>query len=179
MRFTINLATRAYPDYQRITRVLVVSLLILISLSTWKALSFFSNLGKLERLRDDIISLEGRLNSRQAGFSEQDYSRQQKTILFYNEIIERKTANWLALLERLENATPEGIALASLGLDKKNGQLKLDGRARNFSHVRSYMGHLENSKNFTDILLLSHADITVGEKGHGVQFTITCRAVEE
>ncbi|NVN93606.1 MAG: PilN domain-containing protein [Desulfuromonadales bacterium] len=179
MRFTINLATKTYLDHQLINRGLIISLLVLVMLSAWKVVSFCGNMGKQERLRADIASLEERLKSRSAGVSEQEYSSQQKTIRFYNEIIERKSANWLSLLEQLERATPEGIALASLAPEKKTGILKIEGRARNFGQVRTYLERLGDSKAFTDILLLSHADQVVGEKGHGVRFTISCRTVKQ
>jgi len=80
----------------------------------------------------------------------------------------------------LENSTPEGIALVSLAPDTKTGSIKIEGRARNFGHVRSYLDRLEDSKAFTNILLLSHGDIAVGEKkSSGVQFVISCRLVKQ
>lgn len=179
MRFSINLATRTYLDHQLINRVLIIALLVLVMLSSWKVISFCSNMGKQDRLKADIADLEGRLKSRPAGVSDQEYSRQQKSIRFYNEILERKAANWLTLLDQLERATPEGIALASLVPEKKTDILKIEGRARNFGQVRTYLERLTDSKAFTDILLLSHAEVTVGEKGHGVRFTISCRMVKE
>lgn len=180
MRFTINLATRTYLDHRLINRVIIVTVLLLTTLSAWKVVSFCWNLGELERLKGDIASLEGRLAGRQAGVSEKDYNRQVSTIRFFNGIIEQKSKNWLTLLEQLENATPEGIALVSLAPDTKTDTIKIEGRARNFGHVRSYLDRLEDSKTFTNILLLSHGDIAVGEKkSSGVQFVISCRLVKQ
>lgn len=178
MRFTINLATRTYLNHQ-LNRIMLVSILLLAVLSGWKFVDFCGNMGKLERIKGDIASLEGRLNSHPSGVSAQDFKSQQKSIRFFNEIIERKADNWLALLDQLEQVTPEGIALSALVPDKKTGIVKIEGRARNFGQVRSYLERLESSGAFRDILLLSHADIAVGSKGRGLHFIISCRAVKQ
>jgi len=179
MRFTINLATRTYLDHRLINRVIIVSMLILTALSAWKIVSFCWNLGELDRLRSDIASLEKRLSGRQAGVSEKEYNRQLATIRFYNGIIERKSSDWLALLDKLENATPEGIALVSLAPDKKTDAIQIEGLARNFDHVRLYLDRLEDSKAFSHILLLSHGDIAVtAKKNNGVKFAISFQVIK-
>ena len=178
MRFTINLATRSYLDFQLINRILLLVVLLLGTVLVWKVLSFAGNWGELDRIREGTVALESRLNSRPAGVSEKDYTRQQKSIRFFNEAIEHKSYNWLALLDQLELATPEGIALAALARDTQSSSFKIEGRARNFGQVRAYLERLEQSKAFTDILLLSHGDLVTGEKSHGVHFTISCRAVQ-
>jgi len=181
MRFTINLATRTYLDHRLINRVIVVSMLLLTALSAWKIVCFCWNMGELERLRSEIASLEGRLSGRQAGVSEKEYKRQLATIRFFNGIIEQKSNNWLALLDKLENATPEGIALVSLepDKDKKTGAIKIEGLARNFDQVRSYLDRLEDSKAFSHILLLSHGGIAVTQKKiNSVKFAISFQVIK-
>lgn len=178
MRFTINLATRTYLDHALLNRGMVCVLLVLVGLSAWKIIGFCGNLGKLERLKDDIAAQEAKLASRPAGISRQTFDHQRKTIRFFNEVIGRKTVNWLAFLEELEQVTPEGIALASLVPDTKTDTLKIEGRARNFGQVRSYMERLGDSKGFKDVLLLSHGDLAVGDKQHGIRFTISCQMVK-
>jgi Tfp pilus assembly protein PilN len=83
------------------------------------------------------------------------------------------------LLERLELATPEGIALSALTPDMKSGAIKIEGRARNFAHIRLYLDRLEDSKFFSSILLLSHSNITAGERAKAVQFSISCKAAPQ
>ena len=100
-----------------------------------------------------------------------------QNIRYFNGILEKKTYPWLGILEQLEKATPDGIALMSLTPDKKNGELVIEGRAKNFSIVRSYLDKLEDSQAFQNILLQSHNLIAVGEKVSGIQFKISCRAV--
>jgi hypothetical protein len=132
--------------------------------------------GEQRRLQSDIAAFETRLNSRPHGFSEKDYVRMLGNIGFYNEIIARKSFNWLGLLEQLELATPEGIALSALTPDIKNGDLKIEGRAKNFALIRNYLDKLEDSKVFTSILLRSHTNVAVGERTKAVQFSISCKA---
>lgn len=177
MRFTINLATRTYLDHELVNRCLGVTLLILLILSAWKLLAFCGNLGELDRLDDGIATLEARRGSRPSAVSPQEFDRRQKSIRFYNEIIERKAFGWLGFMEQLENVTPRGVALSSLSSDPKSGIVKIEGVTRSFGQVRSYLEALEDSRLFSDILLLSHTDLIVGEKGRGVRFSISCRVV--
>jgi len=177
MRFTINIATRAYLDYRRVNQACVVCITLLLALLVWNVTRVSWNIGELRRLKAESAVLEGRLGSRPAGVSEKEYTRMQASIRFYNDVIERKSYAWLGLLELLENTTPEGIALVSLVPDRKGGELKIDGRAKNFGLVRTYMEKLEDSKAFTDIMLLSHNEVAAGENVKGVLFEISCRTV--
>lgn len=175
MRFTINLATQTYLDKRLLNQVCFAVLVLLVVLLAWNITRASWNQGDKRRLDAEIAALEGRLNTRPGGVSEKDFSRQQAQIRFYNEIIGRKSMDWLQLLELIENVTPEGIALAAIAPDSKKGELKLEGRAKSFATVRRYLENLEESSNFKDILLLSHKDLITGETGRGVQFTISCK----
>jgi len=176
MRFTINIATRAHIDLKMVNRAGYAVLALLLVLLAWNISRTSWSIGELRRLQADNTSYENRLNSRPNGVSEKDFSRLLTDIKFYNEIIGRKSFDWLGVLEQLEVATPEGIALTSLVPDRKSGGLKIEGHARSFAQVRSYVEKLEDSKAYTSILLLSHSNVTVGEKGKGVQFAISCKA---
>jgi Tfp pilus assembly protein PilN len=176
MRFTINIATRTHIDSKMVSRAGYAVLALLLILLVWNISRTFWNLGELRRLQAENASYEQRLNSRPNGVSEKDYTRLLADIKFYNEIIGRKSYNWLGLLEQLEAATPDGIALSVLARDKKNGELKIEGHAKSFAQIRSYLEKLEDSKAYTSILLLSHSNVTVGEKDKGVHFAISCKA---
>lgn len=178
MRFTINLATRTYLNHDLVNRCLVVSLLLLLLLSGWKLMKFCGNRGELERLNTDIAALQARLNSRPSNISEQEFGRRQKSIRFYNDIIEHRAFGWMGVLDHLESVTPPRVALTSLSPDSKSGTLKIEGVARNFGQVRSYLERLEDSLAFSDILLISHAEQVVGDKGRVMRFSISCRMVK-
>lgn len=177
MRYTINLATRTYLDNSLINRIGYCAIAILFVTAGWNVSRVSSNIGEQSRLNSEIAAIQSRLGAKPGGVSEADLSRQKSRIRFYNEIIERKSTNWIKLLELFENATPEGISLSSLSSDKKQEEWKLGGRARSFKSVQKYLEKLEASKNFTNILLLSHQNVAIGDKTSGVQFTISCKVV--
>jgi Tfp pilus assembly protein PilN len=176
MRFTINISTRTHIDRKMVNRAGYAVLALLLVLLTWNIIRTSWSLGELRRLQADNISYEQRLNSRPSGVSEKDFTRLLADIKFYNEMIGRKSYNWLGLLEQLELATPDGIALTALAPDRKSGDMKIEGHARNFAQIRSYIDKLEDSKAYTSILLLSHSNVAVGEKEKGVHFAISCKA---
>lgn len=177
MRFTLNLATRTYLDHRLINRILISTLVLLLALLVWNTSRLANNLGELDRLGADIASYEGRLNRRPSGVSEKDFSRQQASIRFYNGILERKSYDWLGMLDQLELVTPEGISLSSLAPDSKTGEFKISGWASSFDKVQVYLDRLEDSPAFRDILLLSHGPLALGEKTRGLLFQLSCRSV--
>ena len=176
MQFTINLATRTYLDRRLVNRVGAGLGIVLLLMLAWNINRAAWGFGELRRLRADITAYESRLSSRPNGVSEKEFTRLLGSIGFYNEIIGRKSFNWMGLLEQLEQVTPEGVALSSLVPDRKTGELKIEGRAKNFAHIKLYLDKLEDSKAFRSILLLSHAEIAAGERTKGVQFSISCKA---
>jgi type IV pilus assembly protein PilN len=176
MRFTINIATRTYLDRRLVNRAGYAVLALLLVLLAWNINRTFWNLGEFRRLQSDNASYENRLNSRPSGVSEKDFTRLLADIKFFNEILGHKSFNWLGFLDQLEGTTPEGIALSSLAPDRKTGEVKIEGHARSFAQVRSYIEKLEDSRAYTSILLLSHTSMTVGEKTKGVNFVISCKA---
>lgn len=177
MRFTINLATRTYLDHRLLNRLGGCAIALLLAVTAWNVSRVSSNMGEMSRLKAEIDKVQDGLGTRPGLISDAESSRQKNRIRFYNGIIERKSTNWLGILELFESVTPEGISLSSLSQDKKQEQWKLDGRARSFKAVQRYLEKLETSGNFSDIMLLSHQNITAGENVRGVQFTISCKVV--
>lgn len=176
MRFTINLSTRTYLDQKLVKRVGALILTLLIVMLLWNFYRTAWSFGELRRLRTDISSYENKLNSRPSGVSEKDYTRLLSRIGFYNEVIGRKSFSWMGLLDQVESATTDGIAFSALAPDKKTGILKIDGRARSFAHLRTFLDKLEDSKALTSVMLLTHSEIAAGEKTKGIQFSIACKA---
>lgn len=177
MRFTINLATRIYLDHRLLNRFAFAIILFLLIAAVWNVSRVATHMGEQSRLSSEITELQNKLGANPSGISEADFSRQKNRIRFYNEIIERKSKNWFSILEVLENDTPDGISLSSLFPGKLAGEWKLEGRARSFMAVQKYLEKLEASKNFSNVLLISHQNLAVGEMKNGVQFVITCKVV--
>jgi type IV pilus assembly protein PilN len=175
MRFSINLTTRTYLDHRLLNQIGAAVITVLVLFLGWNITRISWNLGEQHKLASEVKTLEENLNSRPGGVSEKDYSGQQARIRFFNDIIDRKGTGWLKLLELVETATPEGISLSALTPGKKRGELMLEGRARSFDTVRRYVEKLEGSQSFSDVLLLSHREMIVGENARGVQFSISCK----
>ena len=178
MRYTINLATRTYLDHRLLNRIGCAILALLVVIMGWNVIDVSSNMGELSRLDSEIIALESKIALKPGDVSEADFNRQKNRIRLYNEILDRKSVNWLNTLDHFESVTPEGIALSSLTPDKKNEAWRIDGRALSFNTLQHYVEKLEASKNFSHVLLLSHQSIAVGEKRLGVQFTISCKVAD-
>lgn len=178
MRFTTNMATRRYFEQQRIVPLCYLLIALLTVLLTWIAINTSSRFGELQRLKSDIAAYEERFAAKPKGVSEKDYNQMLSEIKFYNKLIDRKVYNWVFLLDALEYATPADIAIASITPDLKSGGIKLEARAHDFNALRSYMEKLGESKLFTNILLLSHQEISVGVKRSGVQFIISLKGLQ-
>lgn len=175
MRYTINLATRTIYDHRLINLVLAAIITILAVLLAWNIFRFSRNQGELSRLNTDITTEEKRRNSRPAGVSEKEQAATLATIRFYNEIIERKTFGWMGLLEQMESATPEGIALTSFSIDKKSGIVNVEGLAQDFKKVQAYLDNLTDSRYFSDVQLLSNKNKVLWEQAKGVVFSMSFR----
>ena len=178
MRFRINLATRTYIDHRLLNKVAYISMAILLIIAGWNVSRVASNIGEQSRMKEDIAVIESRVAAKPVGISEVEYSRQKTRVRFYNEIIERKSINWLKLLESFENVTPEGISISSLTPGKNQEEWKLSGHARSFKAVKLYIENLEAAKNFSNILLLSNQNMTAGQNYRGVQFTVYCKVLK-
>lgn len=177
MRYTINLSTRIFLDHRRLNRLALFMIVLLLVVTGWNVIRLASNMGEQSRLKGEVNAVRNRNGAKPGGVSDADFSSQKTRIRFYNEIIERKSVNWLELLEIIEDSTPDGVSLSSLALDSKQDVWKLDGRARTFKSVQQYLEKLENSKNISNVLLLSHQNIASGDKGRGIQFSISCRVM--
>ncbi len=177
MRFTINLATRTSLDHRLLNRLAILAIAILVVVSGWNIYRLTSLVGENSRITAEIAAIESRIGSRPNGISESDFSQQKSQIRFYNEIIQRKSIDWLRILDLFESVTPEGVSVSSLSPDKEQGEWKLQGRARSFETVRNYLEKLDASKNFSNVLLLSHQTVTIGKNMRGIQFTLSCMVV--
>lgn len=179
MRFTINLATRTSLEQRRIDRACLAAVVVLVLLFVGNMLLFSWNVGELRRLDTETREMKKRLTRPLPKISEQEQAGIVAEITFYNEIIKRKTYGWLGFLEKLETATPEGISLTLLSPNREKGSLSLEGWARNFTAIEEYLALLEDSGNFSDVLLLSHEKEELWEQAKGVRFSLSCRVKEQ
>ena len=175
MQLNINLATRHYINTRQLNLAfsLIIALLLLWICINVKDIAY--NSGEMKRLTADTGALDAKFKTLNKGVSENEYNKLLARISFANSVIERKSVSWLTLLDRLESVVPDGIAISTLEPDPKKETLKLAGVARNFSNVRQFMENLEGSHFFTNVFLVSQAEVKVGQSQKGISFSITCK----
>jgi type IV pilus assembly protein PilN len=179
MRFTINLATKTILDHRRVDRACTVAVVVLVILLAGNILLYSWNLGEMRRLDVETTEVKNRLARPLSKISEKDQAGILANISFYNDIIKRKTYGWLAFLEKLEAATPDGIAVTSLLPNREKSSMAIEGWARDFKTLEEYLAMLEDSETFYDVLLLSHKKDELWEQAKGVKFSISCRVKEQ
>jgi type IV pilus assembly protein PilN len=171
MQFKINLATRTYIDTKQLNLWLGVITLLLLSWSIYITINIANNIGNIKQLQ----SVTTKKSTAVYQPSTNEYQELRKKIGFVNNIIARKTFDWLQLLDQLETVVPVGVALSSIDPDIKKKELKLSGFVRNFTNLRALMENLETSKFLSDVYLISQTPIQVGETEKGISFTISCK----
>ena len=72
---------------------------------------------EIQRYNSEIAGLDQRLKVVTKGVSEKEYKALLSRIAFANNIIDKKRYNWLALLDKLEQVVPEGVAISSVEPD--------------------------------------------------------------
>ncbi|MGA7826857.1 MAG: PilN domain-containing protein [Geobacteraceae bacterium] len=179
MRFTINLATRTFFDQRRVDRACMVAVVVLAALLVGNILLFSWNLGESRRLDAETSAAKKRLIRPLPQVSAKDQAGILANVSFYNEIIKRKSYDWLAFLEKLEAATPDGISLTLLSPNREKGSVKLEGWARDFKAIEAYLKMLEDSESFHNVLLLSHKNDALWEQAKGVRFSLSFQVREK
>lgn len=172
MLLRINLATKTYLDRRKFNTIAgaVGGLLILLLFINISMVA--GNAGELSRMGKEIGVLAGKDTG---SVPQKDYQAVISRIQFANEIIARKTFNWISLLDALESVVPEGVAISAIDPKPKTEDLSIAGAARSFSGLRQLMENLENSNQFRDIYLTNQSEIKVGETQTGINFSITCK----
>lgn len=175
MEIRINLATRYFYDTRKMNAGIVAAALVLLILLVYNIALLFANISTEGTLRKDMGMLQARFDASAKGVTEKQYRDLLQEIAAANAIINKKSLDWLLLLNRLEEVVPEGLALSSIEPSLKDGTLKLSGAARSFGVLRSLVENFESSSHFTDVLLLNQGQLSVGETQKGISFTVTCK----
>ncbi len=175
MNFRINLATRVYVNTGLLKFWTSAALLVLALLMVANVWGIAADVGERKSLERQVAAMSEKFKSANKGMTEKDYAALQARINFANATIEKKMYNWLELLDRLEQVVPEGVAITSLDPDPKDRALKLVGVTRNFRNLRTFLEHLEGSKYFTDVYLLSQAEMKLADVSQGITFTLSCK----
>jgi type IV pilus assembly protein PilN len=174
MEFSTNLATRTYIDRRKLTVTLAVCLGILILLLIAGIQLLLYNAREIDRL--NRLHQGTRTAARQE-VPEARYQRLLADIKQANGIIEKKTFDWISLLDNLEQVVPSGVALNSVDPRLKERTLNLSGIAVSFKNIQELMRNLEASPSFSNVYLLSQSERITAGKQKGIAFNISCRWV--
>ena len=178
MRLKINLATRTYIDSTRLN-VAVSFIVVLLLLALFFAIrAVATSAGEIRLARNELAKLEGKGKGK-GKVGEKEYQDLLVRIGVANAIIARKSYDWLRLLDNLEGAVPDGVAMTALEPEPGGNGLRLSGVARSFTELRRFMESLEEAKFLSDVYLNANAETKVGESQRGMTFSITCKVVPQ
>jgi type IV pilus assembly protein PilN len=174
MRLTINLATRRYVNLRQLNVALLAAFVLLGALAVFKSVEIGRNQAELSRVRALIQGTatgEGGVR-----VSEAQLKAQGVRIQFANQAIDKKSVNWIGLLDRLEEVVPAGVALSTVTPEPLQ-VVKIGGSALSFANLRTLLENMEHSKNFSEVYLLAQGEAKVGQTQEGITFEITCKVV--
>ena len=175
MQLTINLATRRYLNMRLLNAGLVAGMALLGLLPVLKLREIADNQAELARIRGLSAATGG--HAAGAAVSEAQMQALAGKIRFANALIEKKTFNWLRILDFLEEVVPSGVALTTIEPDQHKQLLHIGGAARSFADLRAFLENMEQSKNFAEVYLMSQSEAKVGLTQHGIVFAVTCKVV--
>lgn len=172
MQLKINLASKSYLNRKKFNMTVTVVGLVLGVLLLINIITVASNAGDISSTSKQVAVYDGKLSG---VVPEKEYQAVLSKIKFANQIIDKKTFNWMSLLDRLETVVPAGIALSGIEPNTKTADLKLAGVAKSFKNLQQLMENLESSKDFQDVYLVSQNDLKVGQSQQGLGFRIECK----
>jgi type IV pilus assembly protein PilN len=173
MKLTTNLATRRYFNTQLLNLYLVVALVILTAVLILRVREIAYNQAELGRVKGMLAGAGTTATGRKV--TQADLKALQPRVTFANTLIDRKAVNWLNLLDRLEEVLPTGVALTQIEPSKDGQTITLAGVASQFATLRTLLENMEQSKNFSEVYLLSQSETKVGLTQRGITFSISCR----
>jgi type IV pilus assembly protein PilN len=137
--------------------------------------SLVRNIDEAGRITKEIAEQNAKFKLASKGVSEKEYQALLGKISFANSLIDKKTYNWLILLDNLELVVPDGMAITSIEPEPNGHGLKLTGIARGFSKLQLFLEHLEGSSFFTDVFLSSQSNKKLKDNSQGITFSVNCR----
>lgn len=175
MQFKTNLATRTYINRKKLNIALAAALVVLVFLMLVQAGILAYNAGEISKLDATQAAAEPRQHKRAQTFTDKDYEKLLAEIKFANGIIERKTFDWIGLLNRLEGVVPAGLTLTSVEPKSADRTLNLSGISLNLKNIRKLMENLEESDFFSEVYLHKHAESSSADEQRGITFNISCK----
>ncbi|QXE91117.1 PilN domain-containing protein [Geomonas subterranea] len=175
MKLTINLATRRYVNLRQLNAVLAASFIVVALLLVYLVRVVANNQVEINKIKGQSAAAS-RGPAGAAPVPAEQMKALEWNIAFANTLIDRKSTNWLALLDKLELVVPPGVALTQVEPSLEDPQaLKLGGVALTFENLRSLVENMEQSPNFSEVYLLGQSEHKVGKTQRGYGFTLSCK----
>ncbi len=140
-------------------------------LVAWRYYALGRDVGELEERLADVRRLERRelprmrLTAGDAKVLAQEVGRA-------NAVLASLTLPWDAMFGELESAASASVGLLGIQPDASGRQVRLAGEARSFEELLAYIGRLEATAGFANVLLATH-ELKPGGTQRAVAFTLT------
>jgi len=164
MRSRLNLASRTYVNRRALYLFYAVSTAVVLLL----LLTQFRYLTELQKQENLLNQRIGEL-TRQLGisadstasYSEDEFNQLLGQIDFSNKLIVKDSFQWTGLLGQLEAVVPADVRITEIRPDFKSSMLNLTAQARTVADLRKFIDRLNDSEDFSEILLLSQGNQVV------------------
>ena len=157
MKYTLNLATRAYVNRRTlyVSYALIGALLIVVFL--YNTMRFFTLNNEINRNRANIESIEKNILARTgveiADYSEENYQEMLKNIQDANEILQRDSFRWSGFLDQMETVVPRQVRILRINPNYIERSVSLSGQAKNLNSLKSLIDNIIDSKHYSQVLL--------------------------
>ncbi|MDK9716655.1 MAG: PilN domain-containing protein [Trichlorobacter sp.] len=155
MQTTINLATRRYYNRSRFKAVLLCILALLLLLCTLGVRQLTGYQDDSKKLSAEISVLDKRLVAPPSGVAEKEFNLHSQQLSSLNNILAQRRNSQRALLDLLEQATPNGVAYTAINPDQKDKTVKLEGRVRSLALLTDLLERLGSTSGIKAPTLLS------------------------
>lgn len=177
---TLNLATRLWYGRRRLHTVLSATVLFLLLLIIGGGLLVQNNAKDMQRLRNEIRSMDEQLTSQRGTIlSQNELVQFNQKLELVNTLLERRSRQqWVQQLDDIEKLVPNGVVLTRLESDSSKGQgLILNGRCKSFTDLQRLIESLAKSSRFNEPVLVSHTKLQTPGQPDLLQFVVNVNSV--
>lgn len=157
MKYTLNLATRAYVNRRTLYLSYALFGALLIVVLLFNTSRFFSLNNDINRYRANIETIEANLLARTgietAGYSETNYQIMLANIQNANDILLRDSFRWTSFLDQMESVVPRQVRILRIDPSHKERSVKLSGQARSLESLKGFIDNIIESGNFPQVFL--------------------------
>jgi hypothetical protein len=180
----INLTTLEHLNKRRLQGVLAAVLALLLAISVWNLYLGLRYHGERRTYQSRIDRLEKELGQGTATDSLDDaaWRSAQQAGRFLNRLVAIDIFPWPLVLDVLEEAIPQGVALNRFSPDDDLNALLLEGTAESVERLTQFQSALEKTPLFSSVALQTMALEGRGAggsgpamSGSGLSFELRCR----